>query len=122
MTKIKLTGTLKNVTEKEEKTFSTFAIKQKNKYKFIVDNEKYLLTIIAPNKIIINRNNNEIEQTMYFETNKTISSIYTLKENNITINIDILTNKIELSENNIKILYTVIDSNIVYEYNIEMSE
>lgn len=59
---------------------------------------------------------------MYFEINKTISSIYTLKQNNITINIDILTNKIELDENSIKILYTVIDSNVVYEYNIEMSE
>ena len=59
---------------------------------------------------------------MYFETKKVISSIYTLKENNITINIDILTNKIELNKKNIKILYTVIDSDIEYEYNIEMSE
>ena len=40
----------------------------------------------------------------------------------LSINIDILTNKIELDENSIKILYTVIDSNVVYEYNIEMSE
>ena len=113
---------LKNITENDIKTFEASAIKQKDKYKFIIDNERYILTIIAPNKIIINRNNKEIEHTMFFEENKTISSIYTLKTNNITINIDILTNKIELSENNIKILYTVIDSNIVYEYNIEMSE
>ena len=122
MSKIKISGMLKNITDNEINEFTTTAIKQKDKYKFIVNDEKYILTIIAPNKIIMNRNNNEIEQTMYFETNKTISSIYTLKENNITINIDVLTNEIELTENSIKILYTIIDSNISYEYNIEMSE
>ena len=122
MSKIKISGMLKNITDNEITEFSTTAIKQKDKYKFIVNDEKYILTIIAPNKIIMNRNNNEIEQTMYFEKNKTVSSIYTLKENNITINIDVLTNEIELTENSIKILYTIIDSNISYEYNIEMSE
>ena len=122
MSKIKISGMLKNITDNEINEFTTTAIKQKDKYKFIVNDEKYIITIIAPNKIIMNRNNNEIEQTMYFETNKTISSIYTLKENNITINIDVLTNEIELTENSIKILYTIIDSNISYEYNIEMSE
>lgn len=122
MSKIKISGMLKNITDNEITEFTTTAIKQKDKYKFIVNNEKYILTIITPNKIIMNRNNDEIEQTMYFEKNKTISSIYTLKENNITINIDVLTNEIELTKNSIKILYTIIDSNISYEYNIEMSE
>ena len=97
MSKIKISGMLKNITDNEITEFTTTAIKQKDKYKFIVNNEKYILTIITPNKIIMNRNNNEIEQTMYFEKNKTISSIYTLKENNITINIDVLTNEIELT-------------------------
>ena len=122
MSKIKISGMLKNITDNEITEFTTTAIKQKDKYKFIVNNEKYILTIITPNKIIMNRNNDEIEQTMYFEKNKTISSIYTLKENNITINIDVLTNEIELTKNSIRILYTIIDSNISYEYNIEMSE
>ena len=122
MSKIKISGMLKNITDNEINEFTATAIKQKDKYKFIVNDEKYILTIITPNKIIMNRNNDEIEQTMYFEKNKTISSIYTLKENNITINIDVLTNEIELTKNSIKILYTIIDSNISYEYNIEMSE
>lgn len=122
MSKIKIAGMLKNITDNEINKFTTTAIKQKDKYKYLVNDEKYILTIITPNKIIMNRTNNEIEQTMYFEKNKTISSIYTLKENNITINIDVLTNEIELTENSIRILYTIIDSNISYEYNIEMSE
>ena len=122
VTKVKLKGYLKNITDNEIFSFSTNAIKEKNKYKFIIDEEKYILSIISSNKIILNRNNNEIESTIYFGNKKQNSSLYTLKEKNITINIDILTNSLELKENNIKILYTVIDSDVVYEYNIEMSE
>ena len=113
---------LKNITNKETIEISTHAIKDKNKYKYIIDNEKYILSIINNKKVILNRNNNEIESTMYFEENKQLPSLYTLKDNNITIDIDILTNNIEITNNKIKILYTIIDSNIVYEYNIEMSE
>ena len=89
---------------------------------FIIDKEKYILNIINSKKILLNRNNDEIESTMSFEENKKIPSLYTLKENNISIDIEILTNKLEIKENNIKITYTVIDSNTVYEYNIEMSD
>lgn len=88
----------------------------------MIDKEKYILSIINSKMIILNRNNDEIESTMYFEENKKISSLYTMKENNISIDIDILTNKLEIKKNFIKITYTVIDSNTVYEYNIEMSE
>lgn len=120
--KIKIKGTLKNVTENEITEFSTFAIKDKNKYKFIINDEKYLLSIENDKKIILNRNNKEIESTMYFEKNKKIPCLYTLKTNNITLEIDVLTNNLEITEKNIQVLYTIIDSNIIYEYNIEMSE
>ena len=122
LTKIKLKGYLKNITDNEIFEFTTNAIKDKNKYKFIIDKEKYILNIINSKKILLNRNNDEIESTMSFEENKKIPSLYTLKENNISIDIEILTNKLEIKENNIKITYTVIDSNTVYEYNIEMSD
>lgn len=120
--KIKIKGTLKNITDNEFNDFSTTAIKDKNKYKYIIDNEKYLLNIINSNKVVLNRNNKEIESTIYFEKNKKIPSLYTLKENNITLEIDVLTTNLEITEKNIKILYTIIDSNTSYEYNIEMSE
>ena len=120
--KIKIKGTLKNITDNESNNFSTIAIKDHNKYKFIIDNEKYLLSIISNNKVILNRNNKEIESTIYFEKDKKIASLYTVKENNITLEIDVLTNNLEITEKNIKILYTIIDSNTSYEYNIEMSE
>lgn len=59
---------------------------------------------------------------MYFEKNKIASSLYNLKDNNIILEIDILTNDIKLTEKNLKIIYTIVDSNIIYEYNIEMSD
>lgn len=59
---------------------------------------------------------------MYFEKNKIVSSLYNLKDNNIILEIDILTNDIKLTEKNLKIIYTIVDSNIIYEYNIEMSD
>lgn len=120
--KIKIKGTLKNLTENDQTEFSTFAIKDKNKYKFIINDEKYLLSIQNSKKIVLNRCNKEIESTMYFELNKKIPSLYTLKENNITLEIDVLTTNLEITEKNIKILYRIIDSNTDYEYNIEMSE
>ena len=106
ITKIKLNGFLKNITDNEITNFKTNAIKEKNKYKFIIENEKYILSIINSHKIVLNRNTSEIESTMYFEENKKTPSLYILKENNITLEIDILTKKIEINDNNIKILYT----------------
>lgn len=88
----------------------------------MIEKEKYILSINSDSKVILNRNSNEFEHTMYFEKNKKNESIYTLKENNITLGIDIFTNKLEIKKDSIKIIYTVIDSNDVYEYNIEMSE
>ena len=122
VTKIKIKGYLKDINNNETIEFSATAIKDKNKYKYIINGEKYLLNVINNEEINLNRSNNEIESTMYFKKNKKFSCLYTLKENNITLEIDIITNNIEINNNNIKILYTIIDSNIVYEYNIEMSE
>ena len=45
-----------------------------------------------------------------------------IKENNLSLYIEVRTNKIEINEEYIKVIYTVIDSNEEYEYYIEMSE
>ena len=120
--KIKLKGTIKDLTNNEVTSFETTAIKTKNNYKYIIDNEKYILNVIDNKKIVLVRSTHEFENTMYFEKNKKIPSLYTLKSNNITLEIDILTTSLEIEENRIKILYRVIASNNDYEYNIEMSE
>ena len=121
-TKINITGNIKELTSNKKTPFTTKAIKQKDKLSFILDDEKYILKIISTNHLVLNRETSEINSTIYFEKNKTIPSIYTIKENDISLYIDIRTDYLEISNNIIKIVYTVIDSNDCYEYNIEMSE
>lgn len=120
--KIIIKGYLKNLTENETNSFQIPAIKRKNKISYIINNEKYTLNILPTNKLILIRENNEIKNTLYFELNKTLSSVYTIKENNLTIEIAIKTLNIVIKENTINIIYLVKDSNNKYEYNIEMSD
>lgn len=120
--KLHIKGNLENKTTKENMLIDTIAIKTKDKLSYQQANDIYKLRIVSPKKLILNRQNASIDCTFYFEENKLIPSIYTIKEDNITLEINIKTNLIEINNNNIKIKYTVIDSKQEYEYNIEMSE
>lgn len=102
--------------------FKTNAIYQKDKIKYIYKDESYILEIISDKKIILNRKTKDIESKIYFEENKTIPSVYYVKEKGISFEIEIRTNKVKIMDNKIIVLYTVVDSNIDYEYNIEMSD
>lgn len=121
-TKITLNGYLKDITNNETNVINTKAIKDKQKITYYINNEKYTLKILSPTKLILNRNTKELDSTLFFEVSKILTSNYTIKENNLSLGIDIRTNKIEINEKYIKISYTVIDSNNNYEYYIEMSE
>lgn len=121
-TKIKLNGYLKDITNHDEILINTPAIKNNKKLSYYLNNERYTLQIVSPKKLILNRTTDEIDSTLYFELNKVIPAIYTIKENNLSMNIDIRTTNIEMNNKYIKITYTVIDSNNNYEYYIEMSE
>lgn len=59
---------------------------------------------------------------MYFENSKTIPANYTLKDKDITFDIDITTISLDITNNEIKIIYLVNDSNNKYEYYIVRSE
>ena len=122
ITKIHLKGYLKDITNNEITKIDVPAIKNKDKISYYLDNEKYTLKIITPKKLILNRTTNEIDSTLYFEKNKILTSDYTIKENNLSLGIDIRTTNLEINNNYIKISYTVIDSDNNYEYYIEMSE
>ena len=122
ITKIHLKGYLKDITNNEITKIDVPAIKNKDKISCYLDNEKYTLKIITPKKLILNRTTNEIDSTLYFEKNKILTSDYTIKENNLSLGIDIRTTNLEINNNYIKISYTVIDSDNNYEYYIEMSE
>lgn len=120
--KIKLNGYVKDITNHETTEINTHAIKTKNKISYQSNQELYTLHISSSNQLILNRKTNTIDCTYYFEQNKTIPAIYCIKENDLSLEINIRTDQIERTDNHIKINYTVIDSNNSYEYNIEMSE
>lgn len=119
--KIKVKGYLKNIDEGIITNIDTFGIKNKNK---ITYNEETVTNTILQedNKIILIRENDEFKNILIFDLNKETISEYLLKENNLTIELNIKTNLVEIEDNNIKVRYLVIDSDNEYEYSIEMSD
>ena len=95
---------------------------KKNRLSYVYDNYKYTLIIESNEKAILIRENNEIKSIINFTKNKTKQSNYILKNENITLDIDITTLVIEIDNNAIKIDYLVNDSNDKFEYYIVRSE
>ncbi len=120
--KIQLKVQIKDITNNQITSFETTAKKSKNKIIYNIDNEKYQLYLETPNKLILNRETEEINSTLYFTKAKITTSIYHIKSNDIDLEINIKTDHIELSDKLITISYTVLDSDTKYEYKIEMSD
>ena len=119
--KIKVKGYLKYIDEGIITNIDTFKIKNKNK---ITYNEETVTNTILQedNKIILIRENDEFKNILIFDLNKETISEYLLKENDLTIELNIKTNLVEIEDNYIKVRYLVIDSDNEYEYSIEMSD
>ena len=120
--KVNLTTTLKNKNENNIITNKVIGEIKKDKILFEIDKDKYILKKESPKKVILNRNNDIIESTMYFEKNKNTNATYTMKKEEYNIEIEIKTIYLNITENKIDIHYQVIDSKDIYEYCIEMSE
>ena len=119
--KIKVKGYLKNITENTIEKIDTSAIKNKNKISYIIDNTKYRLDLLTE-KIILKRESNEFIHSMVFKENKETKTEYYIKTLNTSLDIKILTTKINITDNKIEINYKIIDSNSEYIYLIEMSD
>ena len=119
--KIRIKGFLKDIDEGTITNIDTFGIKNKNK---ITYNEETVTNTILQeeDKLILIRENNEFKNILIFDLNKETISEYLLKENDLTIELNIKTNLVEIDDNYIKVRYLVIDSDNEYEYNIEMSD
>lgn len=63
-----------------------------------------------------------MKHTFNFISNKDITTIYFLKENELYLEINIKVISISIDKNKITITYLVKDSNNKYEYKIEMSD
>lgn len=119
--KIRIKGFLKDIDEGTITNIDTFGIKNKNK---ITYNEETVTNTILQedDKLILIRENDEFKNILIFDLNKETISEYLLKENDLTIELNIKTNLVEINDNYIKVRYLVIDSDNEYEYNIEMSD
>ena len=117
--KIILNGHIKSLTENMVNKIDTKGIKKDNIISYISNNVSHKL-IIDKDKITLIRENNEFKSIMEFIYNKPSNSIYLLKENNIEINIKLKTTSIKNTENQISIIYEILDSKEKYEYKIEM--
>ncbi len=71
-------------------------------------------------KIIITKENDEFSNTMIFSLKETTISKYYLKQHDVLIDINIYTKLLEYTNNKIKIVYEVIESNETHEFQIEM--
>ena len=118
--RVKIKGFLKNITEKESTFFDEEGINNKNKLSFMSDNIKYIIKY-SDSEIMLIRENDDFINTFIFNKNNGSSS-YTLKDNNYTIDMDIIVHYINITNNVIYVKYTISDTGFMYEYKIEMSE
>lgn len=118
--RIKVKGFLKNITEDIIMNFEEKGINNKNKISYICDGIKYTINY-SDNKIVMNREGMDFINTFLF-TEKKSSSTYTLKDKNYTLDIDIVVDKLIISDECIYVLYTICDTGCKYEYKVEMSE
>ena len=118
--RVKIKGFLKNITEKESTFFDEKGINNKNKLSFMSDNIRYIIKY-SDSEIMLIRENNDFINTFIFNKNNGSSS-YTLKDNNYTIDMDIIVHDTNITNNVIYVKYTISDTGFMYEYKIEMSE
>lgn len=120
--RIHLKVQIKNRTNGDNTFYEINGLKQKNKLTYYYNKEKYSLEINSFDKLILTRETSELNSKLFFEKNKTTTSLYSIKDQNITLEINIKTISIELFDTMIKIVYNLIDTDEIYEYQIEMSE
>ena len=93
----------------------------KNKIIYKHENVKHSL-IINENNIELIRENDIFKNILSFQLNKETNNEYYIKDNNLSVYISIITNEINIYENEIIIKYKVLDSDTEYIYKIEVSD
>jgi len=122
ITKTKIKGYLKNLTENIIDKIDEKGLINKNKITYIKDNTKHEIRIINNEKVLLLRENNDFSHNFIFEKNKQNTSEYYLKENKLSLEINIKVLELNINNYNIYIKYEVEDSNTIYEYKIEVSD
>ena len=119
--RIKINGYLRNNTENNLISFNEKGIKNKNKISFVFDNVKYSIKINDNNVILIFNFSIICSLILLFTKNDSRSNYY-LKEHCYSVDLNIDTKILEISDNKIYIKYVVIDTESEYELMIEMGD
>ena len=100
--------------------FEEKAIKRQNKICYNFDNVKTTVKVNDDSVYLI-REGTDFINSFSFNKKKSDCNYY-LRDNNCSVDIEIKTKLIEITNSNICIKYIVIDSGIEYEYMLEMSD
>lgn len=119
--KTKVNVKLKNITENITETFSSICEITKNKY-FYTDKETMYTLIKNKDNITFIRENAEMQHTIIFNLKKITTSEYYLKEMHTSLEFNIKTTNLKITDKKFIINYQILETANEYEYIIEMSD
>jgi len=119
--KTKVKGKLKNLTENTIETFSSTCKITENQYVY-TDNETTYTLIKNDESLTFIRESDEMQHTMIFNLEKITKSEYYLKEMHTSLDFNIKTTNLKMTDKKIIINYQVLETSNKYEYIIEMSD
>ena len=117
--KIKIKGYLQNLTENTKDNIDIMGVLNKQNIHYILNDTDHKI-IIDNDKVTLIRENKNFIHKFEFELNKQTKANYYIKEYNTDIDVLVITNKLNISEEKIEIIYKIIDSNEEYKYVLEM--
>lgn len=112
---------LKNLTDDTIETFNSICENKKEIYIFTVDQTTYTIKKNLE-EILFTRENFEMQHTMIFNSNKITKSEYYLKDLHTSLEFNIKTTHLSITDKKITINYQVLETNNEYKYIIEMSD
>ena len=118
--RVKIKGYLKNNNDKEITNFDEIGIKNKDKITFSSLDTKYIVKY-DDSKVYLTREGNDYINTFVFDKKKSECN-YLMKEKLFSVDIDIRVLDMEKNDKYAYVKYVVVDSNIEYEFKIEVSD
>lgn len=117
--RIKINGYLENLSENTKDNIDVIGILNKQNVHYTLNNTDYKI-IINKDKVTLIRKNNCFIHKFDFELKKQTKANYYIKEYNTDIDVLVMTNKLNITENKIEIIYKIIESCEEYKYVLEM--
>lgn len=119
--KTKVHVKLKNLTENTTETFSGTCKITENEYVYI-DKETTYILIKNEESLTFIRENTKMQHTMIFNPKMITTSEYYLKEMHTSLEFNIKTTNLKITDKKFIINYQILETTNEYEYIIEMSD